>query len=486
METVNWSQPQRQPLAGLAVVFINTVWEVLKRFWIIIILMFIGNNREGRMDRYEIIGLIVLAGTIVSAVLRFFYFRFHLEEDKLVIRKGWITKTTNIIPLEKIQTVHIEQGPVHQMLNIVKVSINTAGSRTTEGTIDAMYRSMAVELREKLLSQKESMAVSETPREEAPSPVVRLSGTDILKLSISANHIEAFFIILTFFFGLYENLKGIIDEELSETALERSATLPILFLVIAILTITILVSTARIVFSFWNFTLTPVSRGFHIRSGLTHVKERVVGFPKIQYISWKANWIRKLMNLWMLEFHVAGGDEMKEGEKVKIPLTAEHNLHILTQPYHAIPDTSSLQGLRMHPSFVVRRILILGIVPCFLLIPVSWFAGLAFYSIFWLLLPVIIGIAAALARRRFRLWLTNDVVVIRRGFLGEERVLLRCMKLQSAELRQTMFQRRKQLANIVLYTAGGNVHVNFIPLQSAQALTNYVLYCAESTSENWM
>ena len=30
---IDWSQPQRQPLAGLAIVILKTFWEVLKRAW---------------------------------------------------------------------------------------------------------------------------------------------------------------------------------------------------------------------------------------------------------------------------------------------------------------------------------------------------------------------------------------------------------------------------------------------------------------------
>ena len=131
MRTYDWSKPQRQPVAGLVVVFINTFWEIIKRLWPFIILMLLGNN-EGKVNRYEILAVVLLGITIINALFSFLYFRFYMEEGKLIIKKGWLKKETRVIPLEKIQTVHIEQGPVHQVLNIVKLSIDTAGSQKTE------------------------------------------------------------------------------------------------------------------------------------------------------------------------------------------------------------------------------------------------------------------------------------------------------------------------------------------------------------------
>ena len=120
MRTFDWSKPQRQPFSGLTVVFANTFWEVLKTVWPFLLIMLF-NKSPGKVNRYEIIGLVFLVFTILSAVLKFIYFKFYIEDKKLIIKKGWLKREVNVIPLQKIQTVNIEQGPLHQMLNIVKL-----------------------------------------------------------------------------------------------------------------------------------------------------------------------------------------------------------------------------------------------------------------------------------------------------------------------------------------------------------------------------
>ena len=97
MKPHDWSQPQRQPAIGLAVVFLNTIWEVAKRFWQLLLLMLFG--KEGKVSRYEIIALVFLVITILTALMRFLYFKFYIEDYKLVIKKGWLNKETKIIPL---------------------------------------------------------------------------------------------------------------------------------------------------------------------------------------------------------------------------------------------------------------------------------------------------------------------------------------------------------------------------------------------------
>ena len=484
----DWSRPQRQPIAGLGIVFLNTFWEILKRMWPFLLIVLFRDNDEEKdgPDRFLIITFIFLGFTIISAILNFIFFKFYIEEGKLIIKKGWFKKETRAIPLARIQTVNIEQGPLHQLLNIVKLSIDTAGSDKAEAKIDALHLSMAEALRTQLVAEKkESLTEEEQPAHTAP--LIRLTTKDLLKLSISANHVEAFFIFLSFGIGLYENLKNIDDTFFSgmQDALPRNSIYPLLFLVMAILIITILVSTARIFFGFYDFSIFKKEKNLHIRSGLTNIKQRVISYPKIQFVSWEANWIRKLMDLWMLEYHVAGGDEIRNKLKVQIPVTQNRFIPLLSEAYHPLPLINEEVTVRMHSSFIWRRLLIMGILPAIAIIPLVWIWW-EYKALFYLFIPAIIAIVAWRSQIKFRLWALDDVLHIKKGIFGEERILMKWNKLQAVEVSQSIYQRKNGLANLILFTAGGNIRLYFISLQAAQAISNYVLYKTESSEENWM
>jgi len=63
---------------------------------------------------------------------------------------------------------------------------------------------------------------------------------------------------------------------------------------------------------------------------------------------------------------------------------------------------------------------------------------------------------------------------------------LRWHKLQSAQLKQSIYQRSKGLANLVVYTAGGTIRIWFIPLEAARLLSDFILFKTESTKESWL
>ncbi len=373
-QNFNWATPQRQPIAGLLIVFIKTIWEVLKRFWPFILLMLF-NNKAGRLDKFELIAAMFAGLTIVSSLIRFFFFRFQILNDELIIKKGWLKKEIIIVPLQKIQTVHIEESFLHNALGIVKLSVDTAGSSNTEVTIDALSRPMANALRAQLDAKeykKDEMDVKEAP---FSIPILSLSGKDLLKLSLSANHVEAFFIMLSFGYGIYDNLRRINEGFVNQATglIPRSSFLIAIILIGMVLIITLLISTIRICLKFYGLNVTHIPSGFYIKAGLTNVKERLVSFQKIQFISWRANWIRKQLGLWILEYKIAGADEIKNKMKVEVPVTRYNHVSALIDHYQAVPDTGNLTPICIDSSYFLRRLLLIGLLPAFILISISWY-----------------------------------------------------------------------------------------------------------------
>jgi hypothetical protein len=69
----SWDIPQRQPAAGLVIVFVKTFWEILKRVWPLALLM-VFNAKPGRENRYELIAAGLAFFTIINSVIKFFFF----------------------------------------------------------------------------------------------------------------------------------------------------------------------------------------------------------------------------------------------------------------------------------------------------------------------------------------------------------------------------------------------------------------------------
>lgn len=481
---IDWSQPQRQPLGGLLIAFSKVLWEVIKKGWWLLLVFLLKDKPEeaSRVNRYEVIALAIVALTFIGTLLQYFYFRFYISNNELIIKKGWLKKQTLIIPLAKIQTVHIEASLLHQVLNLVKVAVDTAGSDKTEVQIDALSRPMAEALQQQLGTNK---SADENLIKEKPKPVIQLSGTDLLKLSISANHLETFFLLLSFGVGIYTNLKDIDITFLPNASHIGFSGIMLLLATVVVLIGTILISVIRICLRFYGLTVFQSSGGLAIRSGLTNIKEQVVAARKVQAITWKANWIRQHLGLWLLEFRIAGNDELKKKQKVQIPVPQSAALPALINTYYPEPQTNGIVFLRIHSSYVLRRLLVAGFLPAILLMVITawWWK---YKVLFFLIIPLVVGINAALYQKRFKFWSFSEVALIDKSTWGLEKVLLLWYKIQSVQLKQSLFQRKRALATVVFYTAGGKFSAPFIPLEEARQLVNYAVYKIESNTERWM
>lgn len=481
---IDWSQPQRQPFTGLVITLLQSFGSVLKRLWPFLLLaLFQGKQKE--FDFYDGVLLSAALLTIIGSISAFLFFRFYIDGEELIIKKGWLKKQVLTVPLHKIHAVHIEQGLLHQLLNIVKLSADTAGSNKTEVTIHALRQPMAEALRHRL-SQQRSMA-DEEQTESTPTPLLTLSEKDLLKLSISANHVEAFFILLSAVYGIFENIKTVNEDwvEGAEGWLPAGSVPLLLLLATTVLLITILISTTRIFFRFYGFSAFATPLGLQLRSGLANTRERLVALKKVQFVSWRANWVRRRLGLWLLQYHTAGADEVKSNMKAQVPITQKHFISLLVQPYHPLPDLAGTMPVRVHPIYPWRQLLLAGLVPALVLIAatVYWWGAKSFIFLLW---PPLAGWRAWLYQQKFRLYLYEEVLYLRRGVWGLEKLILKWNAAQSIAISQSLYQRRKGLANITIHTAAGDISLPYLDITEARQIVNYGLYKVEKESETFI
>ena len=205
----DWHIPQRQATAGLLIMIYRTLIRIIKSLWPFVLLYLFREEKKGP-DYLEIIVITLSLIILLRSIVEFFYFRFYIDNEELIIKKGFISKKNIAIPLEKIQAVHIEQSLLHQLLDVVKVKIDTAGTEKTEAVIDASAVPRAEQLKTYLLHERQQLT-ADAPVAIAPpeTPVIRLKARDIVKLGLSANHIQAFFIVMAAAFSLFQNLRDV-------------------------------------------------------------------------------------------------------------------------------------------------------------------------------------------------------------------------------------------------------------------------------------
>lgn len=482
-QQVDWSIPHRQSVAALLILLYKIILRVIKLFFPLL-LLYIFRNKRNQFDSFELIIIGLSVFSLLGAIVQFLYFRFYIQQNDLIIKSGFFTKNTITLPLDKIQAVHIEQTWLHNLLNVVRLSFDSAGSEKIEVKIDAIKRAEAEDFKRFILHTRPDSAASELPTQVPEQVIIHLSPKDIFKLSISANHIEAFLLMLAFFFSAIDQLKDVFNFEYSRFVnwaygFTNSPATVLLAAMIAALLVSVIISTVRVVFRYFDFRISQSAKGFFIHSGLVNIQEKLVPFKKIQYISWKANWIRQRMGLYLLHFHAIGSDDVHDRQRIKVPVTRPSMIPLLLQEYHPLLPTNDLKPLRIHPAFIIRRILLSGLLPVALLaIPGFFFFQ---WGVLWLIgWLILVSISSVLFQKKFRLWTDHEALQIRKGILGKEELVLRWNMIQSASLQQSIYQEGRRLATLNLHTAGGVVTVPFIRLNEAREMLNYALFKIEN------
>lgn len=498
------TEPQRQSPVAVAFILYRYLKKMVRTFFaLVVIVAFQQGDNTMTYILAGVIGILVIQ--LIYALLSYLRYTFYVEGDELIIESGVLGRKRTGIPFDRIQTISFEQNLFHQALDVVQLNIDTAGSAQVELNIDALVRPKAEELRAFILAKKAAMEGEKADRDEetgeeisvqAPSEVadqevVHLSFRDLVLIGITENHLRTAGILIGGAFSLYQIVEGETNEAflrlfdgLSDFMLSSSILL-ILSLAIMLLIASFVVSLVRTILRYFEFRLWRTEKGFRINAGLFNRREQAAPRNKIQLVKWATNPLRQLMGLSTVRLYQASSQEVKSKQAITIPGCQDAEKHKIIE--EIVPAETQLDYAEhdISKQFIGRMTLYFG------LIPAVFFAGITFidndwWALAWLGLPLLVWVAANRYQQRYRWYVNEQTLLIHEGIIASKHTLLAWYKIQSVSLKQSPYQSRKDLVDIVLYTAAGAVNIPYIPLAKAESLRDFVLHQVETTEKDWM
>ena len=73
---------------------------------------------------------------IASPIVFFRRYRYRLDDEKVEIRRGVITITHTLVPIERIHQVEVARGPINRAFGLAAVNMTTAGGVATLEYLD--------------------------------------------------------------------------------------------------------------------------------------------------------------------------------------------------------------------------------------------------------------------------------------------------------------------------------------------------------------
>ncbi len=499
----DFSQPQRQSLIGVVVMFADTFQGAIRALWPLLIVWVLRIDELNKVYLWSTVAFVLIFIAVV-AYLKYRNFTFFLDEEneEFVIKKGILNKSKIAIPLDKIQQVNINQSLIQKIISVHALEVDTAGSGSKEVSIRAISHDLALLLKERLLDgsrKTKNIAQDESAGTESATetPFIKISFLTLLKTGLTSNYTRTFAVMFAFAITIYQNVDDFIkaagyEEDPLDQYINAELLLRfVIFIIIGILILTLTVNLIRTIVRYFDFKITRQKGALLLSYGLFSTRNTIIRPDKVQILTIGRNYFQKKLGIQDIRIRQASnpestGNKQQKNAAIEIPGCNEQEKNALMEfLLENIPE----KGVALKPN--VRKIIFQSIK--FLLIPVGIFLFVAYlapemleYIIFVPIYILFVGLLIFFSYRNYRLFISDNFIIKKSGAWDIGTEILAPHKIQAVSLKQYFWHKNTDIGMLTLYTAGGSLSFGLADYTRLKELINYWLYQVETTHKNWM
>ncbi|MFY0629274.1 MAG: PH domain-containing protein [Flavobacteriaceae bacterium] len=495
----NFSEFSRQSPKGIVVIYGRLMVRLFKATWVLFFLFFTQwfSKLSGRELLYVFLGFgFVLLFLLVRAYLIYRNYQFKIEGDYFILKQGILSKSNTSISFDRVQNINFKQNLIQQAINVYGVSIETAGSKKTEIYIKALSHEKAKALKNKISTNKNTLEA--VPKKEKIKPLLSINIKELFKVSLTENHLQSLLLFLALLFGFYQQIEQLLDslgqkeflkEYLSESSDAVFGSIMLIVIFLFILTIIAIISSFVRVFLFhFNLTLFAKKEAFEINQGLLTKKSIVLKKQKVQSIVVSTNPLKRRIGISYITFKQAVSGKTKKNKDKLIRVVGCKENQSLKVKEHLFNIEELENNEKLYPtSYYKGRMLFQSFLLLIVLNTILYlvFQGLNIFYANIGLVPLFYFLVHKKYKKRFYK-LTDNMLLVGKGLVETHRTYFELFKVQSVKMKQTIFQQRKNVVDIVLQTASGKIRIPCIEVKKANHMYNYLLYTVETSTEPWM
>ncbi|MEO1619268.1 MAG: PH domain-containing protein [Planctomycetota bacterium] len=438
---------------------------------------------------------IALLPAAIKSIIDYFLLRFEIVDGELRVHEGWLMKRDRAVPIERIQNLDLVQNPLHRLLGVAGVRVETASGKEPEAVLNVLRLDDIARLRASLFGRENaaqnaalSAASARTTSIDAsalgentePGAASSASSSEHqhadVVLTASPARLAAYgmvsfrgLVAVPILFGLYfqfqpgqwydfDRLRRFLPDF---SGLQLSWLMGVALTVGALLAIAV-ASAIWFVTRFYGYQLRRNGDDLQISFGLFTRVSATVPRHRIQFISVQQNLWAKRLGLSNIRIETAGG---ASGEGVNPAASVARRWFIPVVPTHDVPrilnqlrddlgdhwDSIPWQGTS---SKTLKRLLIIAGLESLVLGAI----GLAMYRPWGFLIGVaafaLLAFRAIRYSRSLRVYCGEDRIAYRQGLWTRRCSVTFADKLQTLQIKQSPFDRRWGMATLFVDTAG--------------------------------
>jgi putative membrane protein len=449
-------------------------------------------------NKLVLVGTVLAIGTVVVSLLRYWFFRFSVTEDAVLIRDGIVRKKQLDIKFDRVQGISTEQNIVYRALGLVTVSFDTAGSAGTEAQLPAVHVSLADELRDSIGRRKRVDDDADTTDDVAEQELLRLDSRDMVRIGLADRRA---LVVLAVIGPLIDQVgeggrRMIADfaEDATRRFGELDAAIGFALLATAFLLIALLLGLASIaaaVLRYHDYRLVRQGDRLRARAGLLTRHENALDIDKIQVVRHTQGIVLRLFRRVRIQARSASSGGKQSADKSLLVPVAIADFAASFQRLAFAPEGASLPTDPRNPRFepvspryMLPRLFLVGLLPAVtafsIFVPTEGVSALTVFA--WLPVSCLLVYRSW---RRCGYAFDADGLVRRSGIFGYRLDAFLFRKMQRVTVRQSWFQARRGLASLRVHLAAGQVTIPYIGERQARDLQDYLLYKAEVSRKTW-
>jgi putative membrane protein len=412
----------------------------------------------------------IAALLVLGGVVRWRTTQYRITGERVELHTGWLRRQRRSVPRDRIRAVDLTAKLLHRMFGLSVVQVGAASGSQLDSSglsLDAVSKAEADRLRRELLDRSGAVT-AERPVAPPVAELARLRWSWLRFAPLTFSSVAGVGAIFAAVFNLFDDL-GVDPRELPavDEAGDRLATAPI-WLGVAVLGGTILVVAvigALLLFAerWYDYRLTReataeggalrVKRGLLTRRSLSVSEGRLRGAEVVEPLLLRAGRGAQTRAL------ATGLSRDAQGGALQPPAPRAEAHRVASVALREHPALATLAPLRRHPRAALQRRLTRALLPTAALVVIAFAVGVT-VPVRWLgpaslaLLPV----AVLLALDRYRNLghqLTARYLVTRHGSVQRRTIALQRAGVIGWTFRQSVFQRRAGLVEVVAVTAAG-------------------------------
>jgi putative membrane protein len=430
-----------------------------------IALFFIWNKGDGgKLVLFGAIALAIIA-IVVTSILSWLRYTYRLEQNELRIEYGVFVRKKRYIPLERIQSLDISEGILQRLCGMVKVKIETAGGSGTdeaEAVLSAISKDETRIIQEYVRAAKSPSQSVETARESANEPIYRITPSQLIVLSLTSGGVG---VVISAVLAFFSQLDDLIPYERLFRGVEEWAVSNLILIILFVFggfVVAWIIALIGTMLKYANFNVIKTERDLVISQGLLEKRQITIPLTRIQAIRINENIVRQWLGYASVMVESAGGSASnQEGSKVMLlPLIKLQAIEEILGPH--LKEYQLTTSFNPVPKRAMIRYVLRGWV---IIVPVV--AASIFFLKAW-------GLLSLLLLAWFTFWgvlkykdagwnLAEQQLNLRFRTIVRSTVFIKKNKIQSLEVKESYFQKRKGLGSLEAFVkvgfggAGGRV-----------------------------